>query len=111
MQYSLYIGRFQPFHGGHQAIVRRILSEGKNALIAIRDTAIDTDNPYTSMERFQYISQFYADNDRVKVIVIPDILEVCYGRGVGYGIREIRLDASVEKISATEIRKTRIRLP
>lgn len=42
--------------------------------------------------------------DKIKVIVIPDISEVCYSRKVGWGIREIRLDKETERISATKIR-------
>jgi len=42
---------------------------------------------------------------RVRVVVIPDITEVCYGRKVGWGIREIKLDAATERISATKIRE------
>jgi hypothetical protein len=41
---------------------------------------------------------------QAKVIVIPDIAEVCFGRKVGYGIREIHLDEATEAISGTEIR-------
>jgi len=43
--------------------------------------------------------------NRIKVISIPDVEEVVYGRKVGWGMREIRLDEETEKISATEIRK------
>jgi predicted nucleotidyltransferase len=41
----------------------------------------------------------------VKVIIIPDIASVNYGRGVGYEVREIRVDEQTAGISATEIRK------
>jgi hypothetical protein len=46
-----------------------------------------------------------AFGDKVKIIPIPDVEDVCYGRGVGWGIREIRLDAQTEEISATKIRE------
>ena len=41
----------------------------------------------------------------VKIIVIPDIDEICYGRDVGYGIRKIDLDQQTESISGTKTRK------
>ena len=41
---------------------------------------------------------------RVKIIIIPDVDEVCYGRKVGWGIRQIRLSKEIENISATKIR-------
>ena len=47
----------------------------------------------------------YIDAGKMIVISIPDIEEVCYGRKVGWGIREIRLDEATEGISATKIRE------
>lgn len=82
-KYSLFIGRYQPFHDGHKAIIDKVLNEGKNVLIAIRDTDINENNPYSYEERRNRIQGIYLNNDRVKIIKIPDIEEVCYGRGVG----------------------------
>ena len=42
--------------------------------------------------------------EKVKVIIIPDISEVCYGRNVGWDMREIKLSEHYEKISSTKIR-------
>ena len=42
----------------------------------------------------------------VKVIPIPDISSVNYGRGVGYEINEFVPPKDVSRISATEIRKS-----
>ena len=41
----------------------------------------------------------------VKIIPIPDIESVNYGRGVGYEINEFEPPKDIGKISATEIRK------
>ena len=41
---------------------------------------------------------------RFKIIVVPNITNICYGRGVGYKIEEIVLDEETQKISATKIR-------
>jgi len=40
----------------------------------------------------------------VKIIKIPDISNIVYGRKVGWDIREIKLDKEIEAISATSIR-------
>jgi predicted nucleotidyltransferase len=46
----------------------------------------------------------YEGNELVKVIVIPDIASVNYGRGVGYEVKEIEVTSNIASISATEIR-------
>jgi len=102
MKYSLFIGRWQPFHEGHQKLIQKVLDEGKNVCVAIRDTEISETDPYTTQERQLMINNIFPE---VKVIVIPDIEEVIYGRNVGWGIREIRLDEVTESISATKIRQ------
>ena len=38
--------------------------------------------------------------------MVPNITNICYGRGVGYKIEEIVLPDKIQKISATKIRKT-----
>lgn len=101
MKYSLFIGRFQPFHAGHQALIQSVLDEGKNVCVALRLTDKDEKNPYTVEERAEMIHKALP---QVKVIVIPDIEEVCYGREVGWGIREIRLSPEIEAISGTKLR-------
>jgi len=103
--YSLFIGRWAPFHDGHKKLIDTVLKEGKKVLIAVRDTKLSEDNPYTVEERIEMIRRVYGDDDRVKVIAIPDISEVCYGRDVGWSVREIRLDPETEAISATELRR------
>lgn len=103
MIYSLVIGRFQPLHDGHKALVQTLLDEGKNVCVALRDTEISDSDPYTTDERIKMWKDAFSD--KVKVIVIPDIEEVVYGRGVGWGIREIKLSDEIESISATKIRK------
>ena len=102
--YSLFIGRWQPFHKGHKTLIDNVLSDGKNVLIACRDTKIGEDNPYSYQERVEMIRKIYPDENKVKIIKIPDIEEVCYGRKVGWGIREIKLAEDIENISATKIR-------
>ena len=102
---SLFIGRYQPFHAGHKALMEVILREGKNIVIALRDTDIDEKNPYNISERILQINKNMVEwDDRYQIITIPDIAEICYGRGVGYKIRQIELDKDLEAISGTRIR-------
>lgn len=101
MIYSLFIGRWQPFHAGHQKLIQTVLDEGKNVCVAVRDTEISEENPFTAATRREMILKVFP---QVKVIVIPDIEEVVYGRKVGWGIRELKLDEATEAISGTDIR-------
>jgi cytidyltransferase-like protein len=107
-QYSMFVGRFQPFHAGHRWIVDEILDEGKNVLICIRDIEPDDKNPYTSQEVENRIAGELIDliqEGRVKVIIIPDIESINFGRGVGYDIIEHIPPQEVSDISATKIRE------
>lgn len=108
-KYSLFIGRYQPLHKGHITLIRKVLDEGKNVCIALRDTPIQESDPYSVAERIVMVEKVFkkeiADGS-VVVMGIPDIEEVCYGRRVGWGIRELQLDKETEKISATAIRES-----
>ena len=107
-QYSMVVGRFQPFHDGHKWLVNQCLDEGKNVLICIRDIQPDDKNPFTAEEVESNIKQELSDlvnEERVKVMVIPDIESVNFGRGVGYDIIEHIPPQEVGEISATKIRE------
>jgi cytidyltransferase-like protein len=107
-QYSMLVGRFQPFHDGHKWLMNQCLDEGKNVLICIRDIEPDDKNPYTSQEVENRITGGLLDliqEGRVKVIIIPDIESVNFGRGVGYDIIEYIPPQEVSDISATKIRE------
>jgi len=107
-QYSMLVGRFQPFHDGHKWLMNQCLDEGKNVLICIRDIEPDDKNPYTSQEVENRITGELLDliqEGRVKVIIIPDIESVNFGRGVGYDIIEHIPPQEVGDISATKIRE------
>jgi nicotinamide mononucleotide adenylyltransferase len=81
------------------------LKEEKPVLIAIRDIEPDAANPLTAAEVKMLWEKVYAGNPLVKVIIIPDIASVNYGRGVGYEVNEIAVGEAVASISATEIRR------
>tara|TARA_B100000214_G_C23923626_1_gene607268 strand:- start:47 stop:376 length:330 start_codon:yes stop_codon:yes gene_type:complete len=104
----MFIGRWQPWHDGHRWLINQRLNEGKNVLICVREVSKDDKNPYDPLEvkkNIENVLSDYIKSKRIKVIVIPDIESVNYGRGVGYDIIEHIPPSEVGKISATEIRK------
>lgn len=105
MTYNLFIGRYQSPHKGHMTIFNEYLSKGLPVLIAIRDVAPDEKNPLTAEEVKSIWEAIYGGNQLVKIIIIPDIASVNYGRGVGYEVKEIQVDSTIANISATEIRR------
>ncbi len=110
MSKSLFIGRYQPLHAGHKALIDSVLKEGNQVVIAVRDTPVSENNPYSLSERISTIKAAYKKNKNVEVIAIPDIKEICYGRDVGWGIRKIRLSKEIEEISGTKIRNSQKRI-
>ena len=107
-RYSLFIGRWQPLHEGHKALFQQVLDSGGNVCIAIRDVEPDEKNPYSATEVFSNIYEQYINliaDGRVKVIKIPDICSVEFGRGVGYDIIEWIPPTQIAEISATKIRE------
>lgn len=106
--YSLFIGRWQPWHDGHQWLIDQRLKEGKNVCIAIRDVETNEKQPWTAEEiKYNLTTRFSNEiaEGTIKVIIIPDIESVNYGRGVGYEIIEHVPPTEVEQISATKIRE------
>ena len=107
-QYSMFIGRWQPWHDGHRWLIDQRLNQGKNVLICIRDIAPDEKNPFTASQVHSNIVVKLLDlidEKRVEVIVIPDIESVNFGRGVGYDVIEHIPPQEVSEISATKIRE------
>jgi nicotinamide mononucleotide adenylyltransferase len=107
-QFSMFIGRWQPWHDGHRWLIDQRLEQGKNVLICIRDIEPDDNNPFTAQEVYENILFKLYDliiEERVKVMVIPDIESVNFGRGVGYDIIEHLPPQEVSDISATKIRE------
>ena len=108
-KYAIFIGRFQPYHFGHIELIRQKLDDGIPALIMVRDIEPDDRNPFTTKQTVEMIETYHKSvNDHVKVIVIPDIESVNYGRGVGYEINEYEppSDSGAMFISATRIRES-----
>ena len=108
MKYSMFIGRWQPWHNGHQWLIDQRLKEGKNVLICIQDVIPDENNPYTSEEVYDNLKDrlsYFIRKGLVKLMIIPPIESVNYGRDVGYEIIEHIPPKEIGEISATKIRK------
>ena len=107
MKYSMFIGRWQPWHKGHKWLIDQRLKVGKNVLICIRDMIPDEKNPYTCEEVYDNLQEElkeYIGEGLIKVMIIPDIESVNYGRTVGYEIIEHFPPTEIKEISATKIR-------
>ena len=109
MKRAPFIGRWQPLRGGYRWLFAQKLDAGEPVLIAVRDTPVSDSDPLTTVDVIASLEEAYADevaSGMVKVIPIPDISSVNYGRGVGYAINEFVPPKDVSRISATEIRKS-----
>ena len=101
------LGRWQPFHDGHYALFEEIIKKTGQVCIQVRDVQGVDDNPFD----FEYVKSKIIEklkpkfNNRFKVVLVPNITNICYGRGVGYKIEEVVLSENIQKISATKIRK------
>jgi nicotinamide mononucleotide adenylyltransferase len=107
-QFSLFIGRWQPLHDGHKALFDRVLENGGNVCIAIRDVEPDEKNPFHALDVLANIHLEYQElmkEGRIRAIIIPDICSVEFGRGVGYDIVEHIPPTEIGDISATKIRE------
>jgi nicotinamide mononucleotide adenylyltransferase len=107
-KYSVFFGRWQPWHGGHRWLIDQRLNEGKNVWIAIRDVKPDEKNPFTAHEVMMNLSEELKDlleEGRIFISIVPDIESINYGRGVGYDIIEHVPPTNIGEISATKIRE------
>ena len=100
------LGRWQPWHGGHQKLFEKILEKTGQVLIMVRDVQGVDDNPFDFETVKSNIEKALVNYEgKYKIILVPNITNICYGRGVGYKIEEIVLDEETQKISATKIRQ------
>lgn len=70
---ALFIGRFQPFHNGHLAVVRRMLEKYEEAIITIgsAEESLSQSNPFTAGERMEMIRACFKRNELARIIVVP----------------------------------------
>ena len=99
------LGRWQPWHDGHQKLFEEIIKKTGQVNIMVRDVQGVGDNPFNFETVKSNIESALKDfKDRIKITLVPNITNICYGRGVGYKIEEIVLDKKIQEISATKIR-------
>lgn len=100
------LGRYQPFHDGHKALILEALNRVGQVCIAIRDTkGTDEKNPFNLDEVEGNIrTGMKGYEGKFTIVRVPNITNIYYGRDVGYKIEQIDLDKSLQDISATKIR-------
>lgn len=106
---ALLIGRWQVpgVHPGHVALFRKALDMEGYVAIGVRDTysSDDPKNPFTFAQIKDAIDQTLIEyQDQYKVIKLPNITNVIYGRDAGYKVTQIHLESEIEAISATSLR-------
>jgi len=104
---ALFIGRYQPFHAGHQRLIEEGLHRVGQVCVAVRDThGTNGSNPLPFFAVKQRIEAALSPHaGRFVVVPLPNITHVLYGRNVGYAVERIVLDAATESISATAVRR------
>ena len=117
------LGRWQPWHDGHTALFKKALMETGQVCIQIRDvggivgtdagggrTDNQNDNPFdydTVVENIKAglaEAGFTYDVEYI-IMLVPNIVDISYGRGVGYTFTEHDLGKEIHNISATKIRE------
>ena len=102
------LGRWQPWHDGHRALFERLIAKTGQVVIQIRDCqGWQGSNPFAIEQVKKFIRR---DLDPIyqgqyEIQVVPNIVEIVYGRDVGYQINKIELTDELHAISATKIRK------
>jgi hypothetical protein len=117
------LGRWQPWHDGHTELFKRALAETGQVCIMIRDvggiigedagggrTATQDDNPFMLLDVIRGIqkglgNEGFTENKEYIIKRMPNIVDISYGRGVGYTFTEHDLGEDIHNISATKIRK------
>lgn len=116
------LGRWQPWHTGHTALFKKAYAISGQVCIMIRDvggiigedagagrTAKQDDNPFDLPTVRNNITEalekigFEYNKDFI-IMRVPNIVDISYGRGVGYTFTEHDLGEEIHAISATKIR-------
>ena len=102
------LGRWQPWHDGHRALFERLIAKTGQVVIQVRDVqGWQGSNPFAIDQVKSFIRR---DLDPVyqgqyEIQVVPNIVHIGWGRGVGYTSGEETFDDKITDISATKIRK------
>jgi DNA polymerase III delta prime subunit len=102
------LGRWQPWHDGHRALFERLIARTGQVVIQIRDVqGWQGSNPF-EVEKVKSFIRRDLDpiyQGQYEIQVVPNIIHIGWGRGVGYTHAEETFDETVTDISATKIRK------
>jgi adenylylsulfate kinase len=102
---TLQLGRYQPWHEGHQALKEEAHKRTSQVLVGVRNTYKTSEkDPLKYDEVATYIKQDNPFKDTL-VLRLPNITNIVYGRDVGYKIEQVKLEDSIEAISATQKRR------
>jgi hypothetical protein len=102
------LGRWQPWHAGHRALFERALSKTGQVIIQIRDCqGWNNSNPFALDQVKNFIRRDLDPlyQGQYEIMIVPNIVEIVYGRDVGYKITQETLTDELHSISATNIRK------
>ena len=110
------LGRWQPWHDGHQALFKRCILKTGQVIIQVRDVEGASggigqdDNPFNWDEVCKNIESGLSKDGfsrgvDYEIMLVPNITNISYGRGVGYAFEEEIFDEATHSISATKIRK------
>ena len=110
------LGRWQPWHAGHQELFKRCVAKTGQVIIQVRDVqgasggAGKDDNPFdwdTVCANIEegLLKDGFKRGVEYEIMLVPNIVNITYGRGVGYVFEEEVFDNSITDISATKIRK------
>jgi len=109
------LGRWQPWHNGHTALFQKSLELTGQVIIMCRDVQGQdagpgqADNPYDYYDVKDNIVaglsvHGYTLHKEYEIAKVPNIIDISYGRGVGYSFTEHDLGTAIHSISATKIR-------
>lgn len=102
------LGRWQPWHAGHRALFERAIAKTGQVCIMVRDCqGWQGSNPF---DFFQVVRNIKRDLEplyqgQFQIQLVPNIVNITYGRDVGYKIEQESFDETITSISATKIRK------
>ena len=110
------LGRWQPWHDGHQALFKRCILKTGQVIIQVRDVegasggVGQDDNPFNWDEVCENIESGLSKDGFLRgvdyeIMLVPNITNISYGRGVGYAFEEEIFDEATHSISATKIRE------
>jgi broad-specificity NMP kinase len=102
------LGRWQPWHAGHRALFERAIAKTGQVMIQIRDCqGWQGSNPFAIEQVKSFIRRDLDTlyQGQYEIQIVPNIVNITYGRDVGYKIEQEVFDDTIHSISATKIRK------